>query len=191
MIGLLLFMPVGLLLLGAFLLLGVKRSPKSVAAPSGAVTAVGHMINLESLAFTNPKRLLDDAEYQTLRSNPALHGLARRLKKERQELAILWISLLLQDLRTLWRFRRFLIRTGVAAGLREELGIVRGFVTSMVLLTVLKISIHAFGPFVLSRTIRRAGGFVDSMSNSTAAVLGRIPPAVWPEIERNWMQSAA
>lgn len=190
MIGLILFTIVGVVLFAAFLAIGLQGTPKNLP-DSSAVSAVSQMVSLEGPSLMNPRRLLDDGEYQMLLSNPELQQVAKRLRKERQELAILWISTLLSDLSVLWRFRRFLIRRGVAAGFREEFGILQSFVLSVVFLNLLKISIHAFGPFVLSRMIRDSGSFVDKMSYSAASVLGRVPQAGWPEIERNWIRSAA
>ena len=138
----------------------------------------------------NPRRLLDDGEYQMLLSNPELQQVAEAIAQGAAGACqVLWISTLLSDLSVLWRFRRFLIRRGVAAGFREEFGILQSFVLSVVFLNLLKISIHAFGPFVLSRMIRDSGSFVDKMSYSAASVLGRVPQAGWPEIERNWTRS--
>lgn len=187
MIAIFLFVIVGLLLFGSFLLLGFQGTPKAVP-DSSAVTAVSQMVNL-SLVDSN--RLLDDTEYLLLRSNPALVGVARRLRKERQELALQWISLLLNDLKALWRFRRFLIRSGAPTALGEEYGILQAFVISVVLLNLMRVSIRVAGPFVLPRAGRRAGRLVVQMSYAAASVLHRIPTAGWPEVERGWTSGVA
>jgi hypothetical protein len=190
MINLILFATLGLLLFGSFIVLALQGSPKTLP-DSSAVQAVTEIIDLEGSSFSNAKRLLDDTDYQVLCSNPDLRRLAERLRNERRQLALTWISLLQGDLITLWRFRRFLIQRGVPSSVTEELGTLRALVLSLVLLSFLRFSIRAVGPFALPRATRQAGQLVDSMSKGAALVLGRIPAAGWAEIERSWVKSAA
>src|ERR1700688_1559062 len=109
---LLLFMIVGVALFTGFLAMSLRGAPREVPDRS-ALSAVSEMVTLEGSTFANPNRLLDDTEYQILLSNPDLRQVAKRFREERKDLAILWISSLLVDLKRLWRFRRFLIRRGV------------------------------------------------------------------------------
>ena len=108
---LLLFMIVGIAMFAGFLAMSLRGAPKEVPDTS-ALSAVSEMVTLEGSTFANPNRLLDDTEYQILLSNPDLRRVARRFREERRDLAILWISSLLVDLKRLWHFRRFLIRRG-------------------------------------------------------------------------------
>src|ERR1700686_3263996 len=68
MIELILFTTVGLGLLTGFLALGFQGPPHTVTDRS-VLTAVGQMVRLEGLAFTNTGGLLDDSEYRLLCSN--------------------------------------------------------------------------------------------------------------------------
>jgi len=190
MINLIIFTTLGLVLFGSFIVLALKGSPRSLP-DSSAVHAISEIINLEGSSFSTAKRLLDDTDYQVLCSNPDLRRLAERFRNERRRLALTWISLLQNDLITLWRFRRFLIQRGVASSVREELGTLQALVLSLVLLNFIRLSILALGPFALPRATRQAGQLVDSMSKGAALVLGRIPAAGWAEIERSWVKSAA
>ena len=190
MINLILFAILGLVLFGSFVVLALQGTPKSLP-DSSAVRAVTEIINLEGSSFSSAKRLLDDTDYQLLCSNPDLRRLAERLRDERRRLALTWISLLQNDLITLWRFRRFLIQQGVPSSVSEELGTLQALVLSVVLLSFIRLSIRAVGPFALPRATRQAGQLVDSMSKGAALVLGRIPAAGWAEIERSWVKSAA
>jgi hypothetical protein len=190
MINLILFTVLGFVLFGSFIFIALQGSPKSLP-DSSAVQAVTQMIDLEGGSFSSAKRLLDDTDYQVLCSNPDLRRLAQRLRDDRRQLALTWISLLQNDLLRLWRFRRFLIQRGVPSSVREELGTLQGLVFSLLLLSFLRVSVHALGPFALPRTARQAGQLVDSMSKGAALVLGRIPSAGWAEIERSWVNSAA
>lgn len=190
MINLILFTIMGLALFGSFIFIALQGSPKSLP-DSSAVQALTEIINLEGSSFLNAKRLLDDTDYQLLCSNPDLRRLAERFRNERRKLALMWISLVQNDLITLWRFRRFLIQRGVPSSMSEELGTLRALVLSLVLLNFIRLSIRALGPFALPRATRQAGQLVEGMSKGAALVLGRIPAAGWAEIERSWVKSAA
>lgn len=190
MIDLVLFAGLGLVLFGSFIFLAVKGSPKSLP-DSSAVQAVTQIINLEGSSFSSARRLLDDSDYQVLCSNPDLRSLAGRLRNERRQLALTWISLVQEDLITLWRFRRFLIQRGVPSSVSEELRTLEGLFFSLALLTLIRVSIITAGPFALPRATRQAGELVDRMSKGAALVLSRIPAAGWPEIERSWVKVAA
>ena len=100
MINLILFAILGLVLFGSFIVLALQGSPKSLP-DSSAVQAVTAIINLEGSSFSNARRLLDDTDYQVLCSNPDLRRLAERLRNDRRQLALTWISLLQSDLITL------------------------------------------------------------------------------------------
>src|SRR6202043_606982 len=133
MINLIFFAILGLAVFGSFIFIALQGSPKSLP-DSSAVRAVTQIINLEGSSFANARRLLDDTDYQSLCSNPDLRRLAERLRSERKQLALMWISLLQNDLITLWQFRRFLIQRGVPSSLKEELGTLKSLALSLVLL---------------------------------------------------------
>jgi hypothetical protein len=190
MIDLLLFTLAGLVLLVAFLLLGLQGPPKTIADPS-ALAAVGQMVTLEGTSFVQGDRLLDDTEYRMLRSNPDLHPVAAQLRKDRRDLTLLWISVLLSDLKVLWRFRRFLIRHGAPTQLAEEWAILRSLVAAVIFLNLLRICVLTLGPFAFSRLARHACHPVDTMTRAAANALGRIPAAGWPDVERAWTGSVA
>ncbi len=188
MIDLLLAMLTGIVLLIAFLLLGLQGPPK---AGADALAAVGQMVSLEGTSFVQGDRLLDDAEYRLLKSNPALNQVAARLRKDRRELALLWIDVLLKDLRALWRFRRFVIQRGAPTRLGEEGAILRSFIVAVVFLNLLKLSVLTLGPFAFARMARRACHSVDAMTQAAAQILGRVPSAGWADLERAWTSTTA
>ena len=191
MINLIFFAVLGLVLFGSFIFLALPGRGRKSLPDSSAVRAVTEIIDLDGSSFSSAKRLLDDTDYQLLCSNPDLRNLAERLRNDRRQLALTWISQLQNDLLRLWRFRRFLIQQGVPSSVREELGTLQALVLSLTLLTFIRLSIRAAGPFALPRATRQAGQMVDSMSKGAALVLGRIPVAGWAEIERSWAKSAA
>jgi hypothetical protein len=188
-IDLLLFVAVGVVLLIGFLLLGLQGPPKN--ADASALTAVSQMVSLAGTSFVQGDRLLDDAEYRALRSNPALSSVAAQLRKDRRELTLLWIATLLSDVKALWRFRRFLIQRGAPTRPGEEWIIVRSLIAAVIFLNLLKLSVFALGPFAFARMARYASTPVNTMSQAAASVLGRIPSAGWPDLERAWTSTAA
>ncbi len=190
MIDLFLFIAAGVALLIAFLLLGFQGPPKT-DADAAALAAVGQIVTLQGTSFVLGDRLLDDAEYCVLRSNPDLLPVATQLRKDRRELALLWINVLLSDLRALWRFRRFMIRRGAPAHFSEELTILRSLIAAVIVLNLLKLSVLTLGPFAFARVARHACHPVDVMSRAAANVLGRIPLAGWADLERAWTSSTA
>ena len=191
MINVTLFAILGLALFGSFIFIALQGGRKKGLPDSSAVRAVTQIINLEGSSFATARRLLDDTDYQTLCSNPDLRKLAEKLRSERKQLVLMWISMLQNDLITLWQFRRFLIQRGVPSSLKEELSTAQALAMSLALLVVIKVSIRTVGPFALPRATRQAGQLVESMSKGAAVVLGRIPAAGWAEIERSWANSAA
>lgn len=179
---------VGLFAAFLFIAFGGKKAPQPHV---DAVTAVGQMIRLGGLSFTNSKRLLDDSEYRVLIAHPQMKGVAKHLLSERRQLVLQWIEVLSSDLTTLWRFRRFLVRRGAPVQPGEEFKVLRTFVFCWALLMGLKLAIRVAGPFALPGLVRQANGFVGRMSDVTASTLGRLPTSGWMEIERSWAAQAA
>jgi hypothetical protein len=189
MIGLILFAVLGALLLLIFLLVGLWDFPTAVVQ-SPAAGAVRQMVKLEGLTFTGEAVLLDDTDYRMLLANPGLRDTAKRLRRDRQELALLWIAMLLHDLKELRRFRQFLLRRGVPAGLGEEARISCAFVCSLFLLHAARLVIRLAGPFALRRTARRSRRLVELMSYAAALVLNRVPRTGWTDVEDSWAHAA-
>ena len=104
-----------------------------------------------------------------LRSNSALYQVAAKLRKDRRELALLWIAMLLSDVTALWRFRRFVIRRGAPTRTGEEWGVLRSlFAAKLIFLNLLKLSVLILGPFVFARMARYASRPVDAMSRAAS-----------------------
>jgi hypothetical protein len=174
-----------------FFVITSMQSRRTRLPESTALDAVSQIVTLETSTFVEPARLLDDTEYQILCSNPDLHHVAKRFRRERQELAILWVDSLKGDVMRLRRFRQFLVRQGADTALGEELRMMQAFVGAILILNCVDVSIRLVGPFAFARMTRRANRAVEKMSYVTASALCRIPAAGWPEIERNWAKVAA
>jgi hypothetical protein len=190
MIGLFLFILAGVVLLITFLALGLQGPPKTDVDAS-AVAALGQMVSLKETSFVHGDRLLDDTEYRLLRSNPDLSQVAAQFRRDRRELALVWIDVLLEDLEALWRFRRFVIQRGAPTKPGEEWAILRSFIVAVILLNLVKLSVLTLGPFAFSRVAHRAGRPVDAMSRAAASVLARVPSTGWSDLERAWTSTTA
>jgi hypothetical protein len=178
----------GLLLFIVFLKIAVRGLPK--AEPSfSAVSTVGQMVSLQGLSFKGTQQLLDSKEYRLLRSTPELSQVAKMFRKDRKALVLMWLSLLRQDVKSLWRFRRFLVRTGVPATLSEEVGIFGNAILAIMALNLLYVFVSAFGPFTFSDAIRSIRSLVERVSSASALILERLPQSGWPEVERDWQKS--
>ncbi|HJT71909.1 MAG TPA: hypothetical protein VJ731_17040, partial [Terriglobales bacterium] len=119
MITLIVFAFVGAVLFLSLLLIAHKNRP-TVTNDGAALVAVGEILKLESLSLRNAETILDSSDYRALRSNPALAEVAKRLRRERRDLALLWFCMLLEDLKKLHRFRGLLVRSGLSLRFYEE-----------------------------------------------------------------------
>jgi hypothetical protein len=185
---------VALILVGiAFFFFFLKialQGPAYHAPDSSAVLAVRQMVSLDGLSFAGGLRILDSSEFDMLSGTPELREVAITYRKERQTLALAWISLLRNDVNGLWRFRRFLVRNGVPATIGEEVRIFSDAAQAALFLSFLRVVIVTFGPFAFSGAARSAHRMVERMSETSASILDRLPRHGWPEIERAWQKAA-
>jgi len=184
------FAVLGLVLFCCFLFIGFWDFSEQVNERP-AVEAVREMVKLEGLAFSGAALLSDDSDYRLLLSHPGLRATARKLWRDRRQLSLEWIRLLRQDLKALYRFRRFVVRSGAAAGWSEETKIFGAFALSLLLLEWGGLVIRVAGPFAMRGMGRRVRATVELMSYAPALALSRIPQAGWRELQRNWAGNAA
>ena len=183
------FAVLGLLLFGCFLFIGLWDFPGKVKERP-VVDAVKQMVKLEGLAFPGAALLSDDSDYRELRTRPELRQTARKLRRSRRELSLSWIAMLRTDLKSLYRFRRFLVAHGASAGFGEELRIAGAFLLTYLLLEWGGLVVRVAGPFALRGMGRRVRAVVELMSYAPALALGRIPQAGWPKLQRDWTADA-
>ncbi|HXU18984.1 MAG TPA: hypothetical protein VN788_00215, partial [Verrucomicrobiae bacterium] len=123
----------GLALFVFIAVISLAEMPRA-ANETAAFIAVGEMLKLESLSLRNAEQILNSGDYQDLRSNPALTQVAKRLRRERRDLALLWFCMLLDDLKKLHRFRAFLVRSGLSVRFYEEVQIAYRLCSSVIFL---------------------------------------------------------
>jgi hypothetical protein len=178
----------GLLFLAflAFALRGMPRTGQEVA-----LEKLRRMVGLRGLVFRRPELLFRDCDYALLDSRAELRGLVKELRRERGEIVQSWLALLTEDVKTLWRFRRFLARNGVAVGVLEEARVAATAVFALSCLNALRILVGCLGPFAVANLLGRARGLVETTLRLSATLLGQLPQATWPEVERRWSGEAA
>lgn len=184
------FVVMGVVLFFVFLKLAIQ-GPPTVAPDSTAILAVRQMVNLHGLSFAGAQRLWDPTELDMLQSTPELREVAMAFRRERQAMALQWTGLLLDDVNSLWRFRRYLVRNGVPAKLSEELQIFQTAAMAVAFLTCLRVILRLAGPFAVAGTARRARRMVEKMSYASAGVLDRLPRTGWADLEQGWQKSLA
>ena len=180
----------GLALFIFIAVISLAEMPRA-ANETAALIAVGEMLKLESLSVRSAGQILNSGDYQVLRSNPALAEVAKRLRRERRDLALLWFCMLLDDLNKLHRFHGFLVRSGLSVRFYEEVQIAYQLYSSVIFLNFLKLLVCTCGPFALQTVIRRATAPISSMSRASATLLNRLPSSKWPEIANQWLTSAS
>src|SRR6185437_5188212 len=91
MIPLVIFAFFGLVLFVFILAVSLQNIPKK-EEDAAAVIAVGEMLRLDSLSVRCADHILDSSDYQTLCTNPELAEVAKRLRRERRDLALFWYA---------------------------------------------------------------------------------------------------
>jgi hypothetical protein len=185
MTQLVLFLIAGAVLLLLFVLFALSgRAPaRDETLPLGALE---NIVSLPGLAFGKMDLLLNDRDYRMLGSKPGLQRLARRLRQDRGRIILLWLELLQEDIRNLWRFRRLLVRNGISVGLGEECRIAATGVVGLALLFSLRVVVAAAGPFALVHLLRGARYQVETACRLCAELLSRVPPSGREVIARQW-----
>ena len=179
----------GIVFFLGFLVLGLIGRPQT-ALDSPPMNALRQIVDLPGLSTTNADVLFAPSDYQILRSRAKLRQLASQLRQDRRRILLSWLRLLVADVRTLWRFRRFLVRNGVSVGFLEELQIAATATSALLALFGLEILVACAGPFALYSLIASARRQVEKASCLCADLLHRLPSNGLVEIERKWAEGS-
>lgn len=174
---------VGLVLLIAFLGKAEGTGAKDHGAATGDRFSVA---GLSSASVTHLDVLLGKDDYSKLRTRTELKSISKRFLRDRRRIALLWLAELQADLRTLWEFRRFLVRNGLQVTLREEAGVASAALVALIYLDIARAAVFILGPFALSGVMRNAGLLLQLLSRRSAAPLSRVAAARRAEIEHQW-----
>jgi hypothetical protein len=190
MIQLLLMVFIGILLL-CFALFALWRKPgtKSDNYSDSGVELL-RMLHLRSLEF-DATNLFSDTDYRLLASEPQLRPLARELKEDRKNIALEWFRELQRDVFSMWRFRRFLTRLGVADGISNELSEAVRSLLLLSLLYVARVSVRFLGPYAFGKTVIAVRTSTENLKQSCVATLDALPRERWPQIAAEWQRVQA
>ncbi len=178
-----------ILLCFALFALGRKSGTKSEECPDSEVELL-RVLHLRSLEF-DPANLFSDTDFRLLASEPQLRSLARELRKDRTDIAREWLRELQNDVFSMWRFRSFLTRLGVASSVRDELSEAVRCLLLMSLLCVVRASIRFFGPYALGNTVIAVRTRAENLKQSCVATLDALPRERWPQIAAEWQRVQA
>ena len=185
MTELLVFLIVGIVFLVLFLLLAMESRP-ATSGNEALTDALQRIAQLQGLSFARPDLLLNDRDYQFLSSTPKLRPLAKHLRRERQDIVLAWLQFLQEDMNTLWRLLRFLVRHGAPTTFWDELLIGTRFAAANIFLYVLRSIVALTGPFVLPQAVRLARVQVDNAFRVCANLLALMPSIDLEQLERRW-----
>ncbi len=187
--GLILSIVFGALLFLVFVAYALRGLPE--AGQEVARDELRRIIGLRGLAFRRPDLLFRACDYELIVSRAELRGLRNQLRGDRRELVQTWLALLAEDVKTLWRFRRFLARQGIAVGVFEEARVATTAALALFWLIALRFLVACLGPFAVANLLGRARGLVEATLHLSAHRLGQLPQAAWPEVQRRWSEEAA
>jgi hypothetical protein len=174
----------GLLFFLVFFYLALRGEPSQ--ANDWALNEVYRIVDLQGLPFANPDLLFRPTDYEMLRSRPQLLPLAKQLNRDRRDIVLSWLRLLEADVKTLWRFRRFLTRNGAPVTSAEEVRVAATAMLALVALGTLRVLVACLGPFRLASFLRQTRQLAEATLQLSADLLGRLPRAIWPEVDRRW-----
>lgn len=184
-----LYLGLGAAFLILFLLWALTSQPE-VGNKIPPMAPIEQFVSLPGLAFEAADLLLNDADYRRLRSHAALRTLAQKLRRERGRIVLLWLRLLQQDLMSLWRFRRLLVRNGASVRVGDEIRVAVTALQALLLFSSLRFLVTLAGPFALYSLMSSARNRVEKSSRLCAGLLAQLPQSKWPEIQRNWAAEA-
>lgn len=180
----------GIVFFLVFLILAFKGQPK-VIVDASTMTAFQRIVDLQGLSCTSVDLLLAPGDYQMLRSRAGLRTLARQLRDDRRRIVLSWLDSLQEDLGTLWRFRRFLVRNGVSVTFREEIHIASTAMLALFSLLYLRVLVSFAGPFAVRSSLFAARYPVERASQLCANLLSRLPATNRQEVEQKWIKGVA
>lgn len=174
---------VGLVLLFAFLWKAEGTGAKDHGAPTGDGLSVA---GLSAASVTHLDALLGKDDYSKLRTRTELKSVSQRFLRDRRRIALLWLDELQTDLRTLWEFRRFLVRNGLQVTLREEAGVASAALVALIYLEIARAAVFIIGPFALPGAMRKAALLLQLLSRRSVTPLSRVAATRRAEIEEQW-----
>lgn len=173
------------------LLLALLRGAPRQGTPPASYGRFVQVVPLPGLSFATPERLFDPADYHALQRAGVSRPATEAVRQERRRLALLWLRLLREDVRTLWRFRRMLAVHGVAAGPADELRMAISGLAAVTGISLLRLAVAVAGPFSVAQSIQLCRARVESIWSASATLFGRMPTGQAAAFEQQWSAATA
>ncbi len=175
---------VGVTLLIAFSLRRNENTGKQVDTDKQAHVPLAGL----SAVFLPFHVLLGNDDYCKLRTRPELKSVREMFWRDRRRIVLMWLGELQKDVHILWKFRRFLVRSGLVVPFREEAGVVFAALLALLCLKLVRAVVFFFGPFALPWALGNARLLVEQLSTRGVAPLAHVSAPKKAEIEQRWTQ---
>jgi hypothetical protein len=186
MTGTLIFMALGVLLLGILLAIALFCEPPEVP---GNEQRSGSPAIFQALELSLPSRQLADRIFDrsdldfVLQEAPSLR---HAFLQERTNVAILWLKDTRNCIRRIFRFYRTTVRDNANLEFWTELKIASDYFSFVLVLFGLRILIYLLGPFLLRGMATRTFAMADRVSAGLGRTLGAMDPSALTKIRDDW-----
>lgn len=170
-----------------FLLGGRKTGREKRETSPGELPIAG----LSAVCVKHFDILFRDGDRRELSLKPELRAVRSRLWRDRRRIVLVWFDELQQDVQILWRFHRFLVRSGLPASFEEELAVALSAWFALVNLKLAWGIVFVSGPFAFGRVLRSVRIPVEWLSQRSARRLERASSETRVRLEKEWARRVA
>jgi len=193
MTGTLIFLALGLILLGILLATLLLRQQPEPSLASESKRVDGSQAILTALELNLPSRELADRIFAKsdldfiLREAPSLKHVFLR---ERTSVAIRWLRATRNCTGQIFRFYRLAVRSSPALEFWTELRIARDYCEFLLLSYSLQVLIYLLGPFLVRGVVTRAFAVADRISIGVGQTVGAMDQSSLMRIKDDWAKQA-
>ena len=193
MTGTLIFLVLGMALLGVLLAIVLFRKQPEASFPPGAEQTSGSPAIFQALALNLPSRELADRIFDrsdldfVLQEAPSLRN---AFLQERTYVAILWLKDTRDCMGRIFRFYRTAVRSNADLEFWTELRIARDYFTLVLMASSLQILIYLLGPFLIRGMVTQMFAITDRVSRGLGRTLGAMDQSSLVRIRDDWARQA-
>lgn len=175
----------GLILAVLFVWWAVKLWAREIEALPAQVGELLQLVPLSGISYDRVEQLFDATDYRYL-DRLRLHDAARRLERDRRQVALLWLRLMHEDFDKLQQFRRILMTCGVRTSPRAEWTLLMNSLSFRLLHGLFAVWIRLLGLYATPRAHTALVGSARAVSSQVAAFLARLSPGQLAEVKQRW-----
>lgn len=175
----------GLILAVLFVWWAVKLWASEFEVPPAQVEELLQLVPLAGISYSRVEQLFDAGDYCYL-DRLRLHYVARRLERDRRQVALLWLRLMREDFDKLQQFRRVVMACGASTSTRAEWTLLMNSLSFRLLHGFFAVWIRLFGLYATPRAHTALVGSARVVSSQVAAFLARLPPNQLAEVKHRW-----